>query len=188
MKPASDIRSGMAIRLEGVPYRVLHAEYHAGGGKMHGAVHAKLEKLDSGHLTERRFRPEERFEELELERQAMEYLYDDGEQCILMHPETYEQVGVPKTALGCFARYLQANQQIEVEFLEGEPIDVRHPASVELGVRSTPAPIHLENSSVLKDAVLENGVEVHVPQFIKEGDIVRIDVETGKYLERIRQA
>ncbi|MFQ5526965.1 MAG: elongation factor P [Thermoanaerobaculia bacterium] len=186
MKPASDIRSGMAIRVQGSAYRVLHAEYHAGGGKMHGTVHAKLEKLESGHLTERRFRPEERFEELELERQAMEYLYDDGDQCVVMHPETYEQIGIPRTSFGSFARYLQPNREVEVEFLEGEPFQVRPPATIELEVRSTPAPIHLENSSVPKEAILDNGVEAHVPQFIKEGDVVRIEVETGKYLERVR--
>ncbi len=153
---------------------------------MHGAVHAKLKSLTSGGLTERRFRPEERFEELELERQTMEYLYDDGDQCILMHPETYEQVALPKASLGPFARYVQPNQQLQVEFLEGAPIEVSYPPSADLEVRSTPEPIHVEDSSLLKDAVLENGLEVQVPQFIKEGDIVRIEVETGKYLERVR--
>lgn len=153
---------------------------------MHPVVHAKLKSLATGSLTERRFRPEERFEELGLERQAMEYLYDDADQCVLMHQETYEQIPLPKALLGPFARYVQPNQQLQVEFLEGAPIAVSYPATADLEVRSTPEPIHVDDSSLLKDAVLENGLEAQVPQFIKEGDIVRIEVETGKYLERVR--
>jgi elongation factor P len=186
MKTASEMRSGMTIRLDGVPYRVVHAEYHAGGGKMHGAVHAKLKNLESHGLTERRFRQEERFEEIEVERQTMEYLYDEGDLCIFMHPETYEQMGLPKERLGAFLRFLQPNRSVQVELLEGRLLEVICPSSVELKVETTPEALHIENSSVLKNAVLENGLEVQVPQFIKEGDTVRIEVESAKYLERVR--
>ncbi len=154
---------------------------------MHGFVHVKLQKLRGGGMTERRFRLEERFEEVELDRQTLEFLYDEADQCIFMHPETYEQVSLPKESLGPFLPFLQPNQQLQVEFLEEEPVKVCYPSSVDLRVESTPDALHhVDDSGIFKNATLENGTEVQVPQFIKVGDTVRIDVETGKYLERVR--
>jgi elongation factor P len=186
MKPATEMRSGMVVRLERDLYRVIAAEYHAGGGKMHGAVHAKLRRLHTEHVTERRFRQDERFEEVELERQNLEFLYEEGDSCVFMHPQTYEQVSLAKENLGAFLRFLQPNQSVQVEFLEGSPVEVICPSSVEVKIETTPEPLHMDNSSVYKDATLENGLEVQVPQFIKSGDTIRIEVETGKYLERVR--
>jgi elongation factor P len=176
----------MVIRLDGKLYRVVHAEYHAGGGKMHGAMHAKLRSVQSDHVSERRFRQEERFEEVELEHETMEFLYEEGDFCVFMHPETYEQVNLPKQSLGPFLPYLEPNQSVKVELLDGSPLQVSYPPTVELRVESTPEPLHMDDSSVPKDATLSNGMEVQVPQFVKEGDTVRIDVETGKFVDRVR--
>lgn len=186
MRSGSEMRAGMVIRLEDELYRVIQAEYHAGGGKMQGAVHAKLRKIRTAGLTERRFRQDEGLEEVSLERQTMEFLYEETDQCVFMHPETYEQVSLPKESLGPFLGFLQPNQSLQVEFCEDQPVEVIYPPSVELRVESTPPALHLHHSSVFKDATLENGMEVQVPQFIKDGDTVRIEVETGKYLERVR--
>ncbi|TNF80529.1 MAG: elongation factor P [Acidobacteria bacterium] len=185
MKPASDMRSGMCIRLDGDLFRVMEAEYHAGGGKMHGSVHAKLRNVATGGLTERRFRQDERFEEVELERESMDFLYEEADGCVFMHPETYEQVTLPKESLGAYLPYVQPNQSLQVEFLDGAPVEVKYPASVELVVDTTPDPIHSDDSNVFKVAILKNGMEVQVPQFVKSGDTIRIEVETGKYLERV---
>lgn len=186
MKPATDMRPRMVIRLGGELLRVIHAEYHAGGGKMHGAVHAKLRNVRTGGMTEQRFRQDERFEEVELQRQAMEYIYENADLCFFMHPETFEQVALPKDSLGEFGRFIQPNQRLDVEFLDGTPVQVHHPESVELHVQTTAEPLHTDDSNVLKSAILENGMEVEVPQFVKDGDLVRVEVETGKYLKRIR--
>jgi elongation factor P len=187
MKPATDLRAGMVIRLSGETFRVLEAEYHAGGGKMHGAVHARLRRLDSPHFTERRFRPDERFEELPLERRPMQFLYADADDCTFMDPESYEQVTISREAVGPFQPFLAPEQTLQVEFLEGEPVNVIAPADVTLRVEAAPEPLHgHDDSNVFKAATLENGMEVQVPQFIKTGDLVKISVESGKYLERVK--
>ena len=186
MMLASEMRPGMVIRLDGEVFRVIQAEYHAGGGKMHGAVHAKLRNVQTGGMTERRFRQNERLEEVELQRQAMEYLYEDGDLCFFMHPETFEQVALAKASLGPFCRFMEPNQQVDVEFLEGTPVQVHYPETVELRVQTTAEPLHTEDATVFKEAILENGMEVEVPQFVKGGDLVRIEVDTGKYVKRIR--
>lgn len=186
MRPATELRAGMVIRLDGDVYRVLHAEYHAGGGQMRGAVHARLQNVHTGSITERRFRQEERLEAVELRRQTMEYLYDDGDLCVFMHPETFEQIELPRARLGPFARFIQPNQRVEVRFLDEAPVEVAYPETVDLKVERTSEAIHTEDSTLLKPAVLENGMEVQVPQFVKPGDMVRIEVATGRYVERLR--
>jgi elongation factor P len=187
MKPATDLRSGMVIRLDGDLHREIHAEYHIGGGKMPGSVHAKLRNLRTSNLTERRLRPEERLEDVSLDRQTMEFLYQDADSCTFMSPLTYEQVSLPKESLGPFVRFLKSNQALQVEFLDGSPVEVVYPPSVELEVESTSDPVHAQHdSNVFKSARLENGMEALVPQFIKTGDRVKIDVESGKYLERVK--
>ena len=186
MKPASEMRSGMVVRLDDELFRVIHAEYHAGGGKMHGAVHARLRNVRTGGVTERRFRHDERFEDVDLERQTMEYLYEDGDLCVFMHPETYEQFELPKDSLGPYLPFLQPNDQVQVELFEGSPVVVTWPESADVQVDVTAEPLHIQDSNVLKPATLDNGMEVQVPQFIKSGDTVRIEVETHKYLARVR--
>lgn len=178
----------MAIRLAGELYRVLDARFHAGGGQMKGAVHARLQSLKTGSTTERRLRPEERVEEIELTRQEMEYLYDEGEQCVFMHPATFEQVLLPKQSLGPYAPFLQPNQRLNLEFLDDEPVGAAYPKTVDLKVARTAEPLHTtQDTNVLKEAVLENGFSVLVPQFVRSGDVVRIEVETRKYVDRVRQ-
>ena len=184
MKPASEMRSGMAVRMGGELYRVTHAEYHAGGGQMHGAVHARFRNIRTGGVTERRFRHDERFEEVELTRQTMEFLYQDGDMCVFMHPETFEQMELARDSLGSYLPFLRPNDSVQVSLFEGALVEVICPQSAEVKVETTAEPLHIQDSSVQKDAMLEGGIEVHVPQFIKTGDTVRIEVESHKYLAR----
>jgi elongation factor P len=187
VKLATDLRSGMVIRLEQDVYRVAEAVSHSGSGQMRGFVHATLRNLRTSNVTERRFRPEERVEEIELDRRTMEYLYDEGDGCVFMHPQTFEQVAVPRASLGPFGRYLQPDQRLEVEFLGEDPVGVVYPRMADVRVRETAEPVHMaQDTSVFKEAVLENGVQILVPQFVKQGDQVRVEVDSGKYVDRVR--
>jgi elongation factor P len=188
VKLASDLRTGMAIRVERDIFRVTEAVAHTGSGQMKGFVHARLRNVRTGHLTERRFRPEDRFEEVELDRRVMEYLYDEGDNVVLMHPQSFEQVFLAKASLGPFGRFVRPGQRLEVEFLGEEPLGVAYPKVVDLRVTMTAEPIHMsQDTNVFKEAVLENGLELLVPQFVRQGDLVRVDVESGKYVDRVRQ-
>jgi elongation factor P len=187
MKPASDMRAGMIIRYSGVLHRVLGADYHAGGGKLPGVVHARIQNLETAHVTDQRFRPDERFEEVELERRRMEFIYEDSGGYTFMDPETYEQVTLPGEALGAYRPFIQPNETLQVAFIEEAPVDVACPADVTLRVESAPEPLaHQHDSNVMKEVLLENGMEVLAPQFIRTGDLVKIEVESGKYLERVK--
>ena len=121
-----------------------------------------------------------------IEKQAMEFLYSDAENCHFMNPETYDQVDIPVAVIGSQSRFLQAEMRLGVEFVQGQPISVDFPGIVEIRVTDTAPPTHQQQDNTLKPARLENGIEVMVPQFIKVGDSIRLNVESLKYVERAK--
>ena len=90
---ASQLRSGMAIRYEGQVYKVLAAEYTSGQGKMGGITHTHMRNLETGTQWDHGFRPDLKLEEVSLEKAPMDFLYRDGEQCVFMHPESFQSGG-----------------------------------------------------------------------------------------------
>lgn len=187
MALASELRPGATVRMEGDLFRVLEAVRHTGSAQQKGLVYLKMRNLRTGALVERRLRPEEEVQEVDLERRTMEYLYTDGEAFYFMDLETYDQVAIPAAMIGELEVFLQPNQRVPVEFYQGNPVSVVFPETVDLRVVSTAPAIRDKESHVYKPAILENGLEVLVPQFIGEGDIVRINVYTREYLDRVEK-
>jgi len=165
---------------------VITAEYHAGQGKMGGVTHVRLKNIDTGTLWEHRFRSDEKLEDLPLEKQQMDFLYSDSDNCFFMHPETFEQVSVPKKAIGQAEKFLKPEMRVPVEFFDGQPVSVGFPDIVEARVAETAQPVHTQQDNTWKTARLENGTEIMVPQFIRPGEVIRVDVETGRYVERAK--
>lgn len=188
MLTAADLREGMAIRVEGQIYRVLGAESKAGAAKLSGVVKTKLSKVGTTHIWEPHFRPQERIEEVQLERRTMEYVFSSADTCTFMSPETFEQIEVGKAVLGPAEMFLQSGMQLPVEFFEGEPLAVIFPDAVEIRVAETAPPAHAQQETAWKSAKLENGLTIQVPMFIGSGEFVRVEVRTGRYLERARLA
>lgn len=188
MVAASQLRNGMAIRFERESYRIIQAEYHPGQGKMGGVTHARLKNLSTGTLWEHSFRSDLKLEDLPVEKQSMSFLYADSEECFFMNPETYEQVGVPASVIGAQAAFLQPEMQLPVEFVEGRPVSVLFPDIIDVRIADTAPPVHQQQDNTLKPGKLENGVEIMVPQFIKAGDMIRLDMQGLKYVERVKTA
>jgi elongation factor P len=188
MVTASQLRAGMAIRFEGQPYKVVACEYHPGQGKMGGVAHVRLKNLVTGTFWEHSFRAELKLEDLPVEKQPLEFLYSDADHCYFMHPETYDQVGIPLAVVGQQANFLEPQMKLPVEFVEDKPVSVEFPDIMEVRIADTTPPVHAQQDSTWKPARLENGVEIMVPQFIKAGDNVRLDVENLKYVDRARGA
>ncbi|MCS6954106.1 MAG: elongation factor P [Bryobacterales bacterium] len=188
MVPASQLRAGMAVRYEGQVYKVLVADYHPGQGKMGGTTHARLKNLATGALWEHSFRSDLKLEDLPVEKQEMEFLYTDADACYFMNPDTFEQVAVPVKVIGEQARFLRPEMRLQVEFVEGQPVSVLFPDIIEVRIADTAPPTHAQQDSTWKEAVLENGVQIMVPQFIKTGDMIRLDVENLKYVDRAKGA
>ncbi len=183
---ASELRAGMVIRIDGRIYKVLEVESKAGAAKMGGVVKAKLIDAKSGRMWEPHFRPQEKLEELGVERRTMEFLFADGENCTFMHPETFEQFGISGALLGPAKAFLQPGMEVPVEFFDGEPISVVFPDIAEARIADTAPPSHSQQDNAWKYAILDNGMKIRVPLFIAPGESVRVDVRSGRYVERAR--
>lgn len=183
---ASELRSGMVVRLNNELYKVISAELKAGTAKFGSLVHTKLRHIKTHTFTEQRFHPEEKIEDVIVETVAMEFIYQDGKNFCFMHPETFDQIFIDERNLGNFGKLITPGTRLKIEFFEGNPIDVIIPKTIDVKVVSTGEGLKGEFDAAYKSAILENGIEVMVPQFIKSGDVVRIDVETKRYLERIK--
>lgn len=186
MITASQLRPGMAIKYEGQPYRVVAADYHPGQGKMGGVTHTRLQNLQTGTFWEHSFRSELKLEEVPLDKQTLEFLYADSGQCCFMNPATYEQTEIPDAVVGPRAGFLLPGMGVGVEFLDGRPVNVLFPEIMELKIADTAPAMHQQQDSTFKPAKLENGLEVMVPQFVKSGDVIRLDLQTMKYMDRVK--
>ena len=186
MSIASQLRPGVVLKMGEDLLKVIESDYHLGQGKMPGSVHAKARHVLKGTFKELRFRPEDRLEDVTLERQDMEFLYSDADSAVFMNPVTYDQISIPLEAIGAAEKFLKPEMKVPVEFHGGEPVSIVFPSMVEVKVATTAQPVHQQQDNTYKDATLENGLEVLVPHFIRPGEIVRIEVATGKYVDRVR--
>lgn len=186
MVSAMDLKEGMMLKLDdGQIYKVMSVEIK-GTGKFGKTIVSKLKNLAKGVQTEKHWRSDEKLEDVDVTTTNMEYLYKEGDNFIFMNPVNYEQVIVPGHVVGNVEPYLKPNTEVHVELYEGNAISIDFPKNVELKVDSCPPGIK-EIDSTMKEATLENGIQIKVPQFIKEGDIVRVEVETNRYVDRIKE-
>lgn len=183
---ASAIRRGHIIIYNNVPYRILDFQ-HRTPGNLRAFVQVKMRNMLNGSSTETRFSSTEQLEKAQLEEHEMQYLYSDAGQHHFMNTESYEQVALDNEILGDAVNYLIPNLMIKTEFLDGNPIGVELPSVVELKVIETePGLKGATVSNVNKPAKLETGVVIQVPPFIQEGDVLRVNPNEGKYIERAK--
>jgi len=187
MIKAEEAREGRVVMIEGKIYKVLGIEF-GGAAKAGRIVHLKIQNIENQTITQATFHGNDYIEDITLEKYPMEYIYNDDKNYYFMNKETYEQFGVPSSIVGNIARYLKENTEIMVEFYDGKPVNIVFPKTIELKVISCASSIKEASSGApFKEATLENNMEVLVPQFIKEGDIIIVDTTSGKYLDRVKK-
>lgn len=182
---ASEIKEGIAIQVDGKLYKVIEVIRHAGSGQMHGFIELKLKDLQSNHLADRRFKYTDKLEDVELKKCLMEYIYSDQDSCYFMDHETFNQVSISKAVIGKRKLFLSEGSKVTIELYNDEAIAVQFPKYVEIKVKNTGPRIREGQDNTMKSATLENGLEIMVPQFIENGDVIRVDTEKLKYVDRI---
>lgn len=183
---ANNIRVGHVIEQDNDPYKVLAAN-HITPGKGQAVMQVKMRNLKTGVQTEVRFRATEQVKKVFLDTVNMEYLYDDGEMVHFMNQETYEQTSFPREEMVELLNYMLPNTTVQMQVFGQEVVGVELPKIVELKVVEC-AP-YIKGATVTnqtKPAVLETGLEIQVPGFIEPGGSIRVDTETGSYMERVR--
>jgi len=174
----------MAIDYNGDICVVLDVQ-HRTPGNLRAFVQATLRSLRTGKSSDVRFGSTERVETVPLISRRMEFSYKDGEDYVFTDPETFETVTLPPELVGDAKFYLVENGTVTVTFVEDKAVMVELPASVVLTVTEAPEGVRGDSANnVMKPAVLETGLSLQVPLFIKPGEKIRVDTRTGKYLER----
>jgi len=183
---ATDIRRGMAIMFNGEPCRVIEFHHHT-PGNLRAMVQAKLRRLKTGVTVEHRFRASDTIDVADLETHELDYLYNDGQMYHFMNAENYEQLEMSKDMLGADAKWMTDGMRIVAEFFEGRPIGIELPNALTFEVVET-APVmkSATKTSSTKPARLNNGVTINVPEFIKTGEMVRVNPQTGEYQDRAK--
>lgn len=184
--PATQIRRGMAIMFDGEPCRVVEFNHHT-PGNLRAMVHAKMKKLKSGTTVEHRFRAADSIETASMETHDLQYLYRSGPVFHFMNNQTYDQYELDEEALGDAAPWVSEGMSIVVEFFEGSPIGIELPNSMTFEIADT-APVlrGATKSSSAKPATLPNGVVVNVPEYLSTGDRIRVNPNTGDYIDRAK--
>lgn len=181
---ATDARVGVVLVLEGKLAEV--TEYnHIKPGKGPAKVKIKVRYLKDGRVVEYTVGINESFEYTELDLKDMEYLYKEGEGYIFMDKESYEQINLPASLLGEQVNYLLENGPATVTFNGDEPVGLRMPATVTLKITQTSEAVRGNTvNNAFKEATVETGYSLQVPMFVGEGESIKVDTRSGKYVER----
>jgi len=183
---ANELRRGMNVMIEGRPFRVLESEIRS-PGKGRAFIQVKLRSILDGTQREIKFSTADQVEEAALESREMDYLYSDSDGAIFMDTESYEQMTLADAVLGEAKPWLAEGMKCKVETLDGTPIGVTMPKSVEITVREAEATMKGQTAAKSsKPAVLENGVAIQVPSFVESGQRIRVDPTEKRYLERVK--
>ncbi|HEX4646519.1 MAG TPA: elongation factor P [Verrucomicrobiae bacterium] len=184
MPTANDLRRGMAINYNGDIAVVLDSQ-HRTPGNLRAFVQATVRSIRTGKSSDIRFSSTERIEVVPMIVHKMEFSYKDGEDFVFSNPETYETVNLSPELVGDAKNFLVENAQVTMTFVEDKAVSIELPSSVVLTVKDAPEGIRGDSANnVQKSVIMETGITVQVPLFIKTGEKLKIDTRSGKYMER----
>jgi elongation factor P len=184
MATANDLRRGMAIVHNGDVAVVLDMQ-HRTPGNLRAFVQATLRSIRTGKSSDVRFSSTEKIDVVPMMVRKMEFSYKDGEDFVFSDPENYETVTLPAELVGDAKNYLVENGVVTVTFVDDKAVSVEIPASVVLTVTDAPEGVRGDSANnVQKAIIMETGITVQAPLFIKTGEKIKIDTRTGKYMER----
>ncbi|CDK30875.1 elongation factor P [Candidatus Babela massiliensis] len=184
---AGDLRKGTKLLWRNEPYVVIDYQ-HVKPGKGGAFMRTKMKNLISGLLHEETFRSEEKLPTPDLEYRDMLFIYEQDGNYEFLDQETFDQVSLNKSQVEEVLPYLKEQTVFSVLYFNDKPISVNPPLFMELKVVETPPGVKGDTAQGgSKPATLETGHVLHVPLFVEEGDIIKVDTRDGKYIERIKK-
>ena len=185
MVSASDFRNGVTIEMDSTVYQIIEFQ-HVKPGKGAAFVRTKLKDVINGGIKETTFRPTEKFPAARIDRNDMQYLYNDGDLYYFMNTENYEQTAIDSESIGDSLKFVKENEMCKICAYNGKVFAVEPPLFVELEISETePGFAGNTATGATKPATVETGAQVAVPLFVNIGDKIKIDTRTGEYLSRV---
>jgi len=181
-----ELKKGATIEHDGKLYSILDYN-HIKMGRGSAQVRIKLRDVRSGSITEQTFQAGTKWPRARVERREMQYLYSDDQFYYFMNTESFEQIPVSADKMTDANKYLKENDVCEVVLYGEEVIGVELPITVELTVVETEPGFKGDTATGgNKPAKLETGLTINVPLFIEEGTRIRVNTDTGQYIERVQ--
>ncbi|MCK5619551.1 MAG: elongation factor P [Candidatus Krumholzibacteria bacterium] len=185
MADTSDFRNGLIMNMGG-EYWSIQEFLHVKPGKGGAFVRTKIKNLISGQVKEHTFRAGEKIDEVRVVRQIYQYLYNSGGIYYMMDKQSYEQIELSESMMSDMNGFLRENIDVDILMEGDKPLVIELPNFVELAVKQTDPGFKGDTAQGgSKPATMETGLVVQVPLFIEEGDVLRIDTRTGKYVTRV---
>lgn len=185
MLSMSEIKLGKVLDINNEPYQVVFTQHIkvARGGAV---LKTKLKNLVTGSTLEKTFAGSDSVPEADLQRKQANFLYSQADDFFFMDNENFEQFQFAADALGDMTKYFKEGQVVDVLIFNSKPMSVALPAKIELLVTSAPDGVKGNSAgAATKTVILETGLELRTPMFIKQGDTIRVNTETGEYVERV---
>lgn len=184
MISVTELRSGTVFADKGSYFLVLSYE-HIKMGRGSGTVKVKVKNLESGATVEKSFITGAKVQEVNLDRKKVQYLYKNGQGVHVMDIATYEQFTVDARLVADTSKFLREGMEMQLLAVDDKPVGIEIPKIMEYKVAQTGGAAKGNTvGAAQKDAVLENGLTVKVPLFIKTGEVIRVDTRSGQYVER----
>jgi elongation factor P len=185
MISTNNFKNGSHIEVDGQVFRILEFQ-HVKPGKGHAFVRSKLRNVGTGAVVDKTFRAGEKVRSVHTEARRMQYLYDSGDEVVMMDMNDFDQIPLSRSVAGTALDWIKPNDEVDVLFVDGRPADVQVPSAVDLTVSDTQPGVRGDTASGggNKPAKLESGVTVQVPLFVNPGDRVRVDTRTREYISR----
>lgn len=181
----TELRAGTTFLLEGRAFEVLRYD-HLKMGRGGAVIRLRIRNLETGAVVERTFKNNESVEEASLRERAVVFLYRDGGRLVFMDPASFEQESLNISQVGAQADFLTDGLEVTMLVVDDRPLGLKLPKKIDLEVIETAPNVKgATMSSVTKPAKLRSGITVAVPAFISIGDRVRVNTETGEYVERV---
>lgn len=180
MYSASDLRKGLKVEIEGVPYLITDFNF-VKPGKGQAFYTCKMKSMTTGSTLTKTYRANDKIDQPHLEEKSMQYSYTEGDQYVFID-DSYEQVSISAEVLGDSRYFLIEDLKVDVLYHNSQPIEVTLPTFVEKKVTETePGARGNTATNVLKPATIDGGYVMQVPLFINTGDIIKIDTRSGEY-------
>ena len=182
----SELKKGLKIEIDGIPYRITEYQ-HVKPGKGAAFVRAKIRSFLDGKVIEKTFHAGDKCDEPNLQEKSMQYLYHDGENFQFMDTATYEQIALTDDQVGDVAKWMIDGMSVQILFHNNKAISVDVPQVVELKIIETAPNFKGDTSSGgKKPATLESSAVVQIPFHVLEGEVIRVNTETGEYVEKVK--
>lgn len=180
----NEIKTGRVIKIGNDPYIIIKADHHK-MGRGGAVLKIKCRNLINGNVLEQTFQGTEKAEEAATETKKANFLYKDKNEAYFMDNSSYEQFGLPLMELGDSIKFLKEGVDVDVLYFENKPVSVSLPIKMDFKVVSAPPGVKGNSAgNVNKQVEIETGALINAPMFVEEGDTIRINTDTGEYVER----